>query len=98
MALLLTGLVYTCNKEIVQPFMEREELTTDSMNLYLGKEVILDSTPHVLVSISSLRNGGEYTTDKGITVDFEFVRNYFSDTTRVDTSHSTDVDGQNYQQ
>lgn len=94
MALLIATLFYTCNKAFVMPAQERYELTEDSLSVFLGREIILDSTPHVLVSISNVL-AEEYTTDKGITVDYKFVSNYFKvrDTMNIDTNIIPTVDG-----
>jgi hypothetical protein len=76
--------VFIFNKGIVTPITEQYELTQDSLSAYIGREIIVDSVPHVLVDFNVVKN--EYTTDKGITMSYEFADFYFKsqDTISVD--------------
>lgn len=90
---LLVGGTFLLNKEVIMPLQERYELVEDSLTTYLGREVVLDSTPHILVSINVTRE--EYLTDKGITVDYKFVDTYFKgrDTVKLDSQIVPEVGG-----
>lgn len=92
LVLLVVGM-FLVNRTIVMPIQEKYELLEDSLTTYLGREVVLDSTPHILVSINVTRN--EYLTDKGITVDYKFVDSYFKgrDTIKLDSQIVPEVDG-----
>lgn len=91
----LTVTMVIFNKSVTMPSQERCELTQDSLSVYIGKEIIIDSVTHVLVNFDVLKN--EYTTDKDITMSFQFVDYYFksrdsitvgmdSPTTKIDTN------------